>query len=51
LSNTREATKRGELLEERLEFGQGPVQLDVGNERPDEHELDRPVAEDLIRQA
>ena len=46
-----DATERGELLEERLEFGQGPGQLDVADERPDEDQLDRPVAEHLIRQA
>ena len=46
-----DATERGELLEEGLEFGQGPEQLDVADERPDEDELDRPVAEHLIRQA
>ena len=39
------------LLEEGLEFGQGPEQLDVADERSDEDELDRPVAEHLIRQA
>src|SRR4051812_10181720 len=44
-------TERGELLEEGLELGQGPKQLDVGGHRPDEDELDRPVAEHLIRQA
>ena len=46
-----DATERGELLHERLEFGQGPGQLDVADERPGEDELDRPVAEHLIRQA
>ena len=46
-----DATERGELLEEGLEFGQGPEQLDVADERPDDDELDRPVAEHLIRQA
>ena len=51
LSNTHDATERGELVEERLEFGHGPEQLDVADERPDEDELDRPVAEHLIRQA
>ena len=50
LSNTSDATERGELLEEGLEFGQGPGQLDVADERPDEDDLDRPVAEHLIRQ-
>ena len=46
-----DATERGELVEERLEFGHGPEQLDVADERPDEDELDGPVAEHLIRQA
>ena len=46
-----DATERGELVEEGLEFGQGPGQLDVADERPDEDQLDRPVAEHLIRQA
>ena len=46
-----DATERGELIEERLEFGQGPEQLDVADDRPDEDELDGPVAEHLIRQA
>ena len=44
-------TERGELIEEGLELGHGPEQLDVGDHRPDEDELDRPVAEHLIRQA
>ena len=47
----RDATERGELVEEGLEFGHGPEQLDVADQRPDEDELDRPVAEHLIRQA
>ena len=51
LSNTYDVTKRGELLHECLEFGHGPDQLDVADERPSEDELDRPVAEHLIRQA
>ena len=46
-----DATERGELVEEGLEFGHGPEQLDVADERPGEDELDRPVAEHLIRQA
>jgi len=46
-----DATERGELLKEGLEFGHGPEQLDVADHRPDEDELDRPVAEHLIRQA
>ena len=46
-----DATERGELVEERLEFGHGPEQLDVADEWPGEDELDRPVAEHLIRQA
>jgi hypothetical protein len=45
------ATERGELIAEGLEFGQGPAQLDVANERRDADQLDRPVAEHLIRQA
>ena len=45
------ATERGELLNERFELGEGPGQLDVADERPDEDQLDRPVAEHLIRQA
>jgi hypothetical protein len=45
------ATERGELIEERLEFGHGPGQLDVAGERRDVDELDWPVAEHLIRQA
>ena len=46
-----DATERGEPVEEGLEFGHGPEQLDVADHRPDEDELDRPVAEHLIRQA
>jgi hypothetical protein len=46
-----DATERGELLEEGLEFGHGPEQLDMADERPREDELDRPVAEHLISQA
>ena len=46
-----DATERGELLKERLEFGHGPEQLDVADHRPDEDQLDRPVAEHLIRDA
>ena len=46
-----DATERGELLQEGLEFGQGPEQLDVADDRPGEDQLDRPVAEHLIRQA
>ncbi len=45
-----DATERGELLNERFEFGEGPGQLDVADERPDDDQLDRPVAEHLIRQ-
>jgi hypothetical protein len=45
------ATERSELLNERLELGEGPGQLDVADERPDDDQLDWPVAEDLIRQA
>jgi hypothetical protein len=45
------ATERGELIEEGLEFGPGPGQLDVGDYRPDEDELDGPVPEHLIGQA
>ena len=51
LSNRSDATERGELIAEGLEFGQGPAQLDVANERRDADQLDRPVAEHLIRQA
>ena len=46
-----DAAERGELVEERLEFGHGPEQLDVADHRPREDQLDRPVAEHLIRQA
>jgi hypothetical protein len=46
-----DATKRGELLHEGLEFGHRPKQLDMADERPGVHEVDRPVAEHLIRQA
>ena len=45
------ATERGELIEEGLEFGRGPDQLDVADERHDIDQLDRPVAEHLIGQA
>jgi hypothetical protein len=45
------ATERGELIEEGLEFGHGPGQLDVTGEPADEDQVDRPVAEHLIRQA
>ena len=51
LSNRSNATERGELLNERFELGEGPGQLDVADERPDDDQLDRPVAEHLIRQA
>ena len=51
LVEQRDATERGELIEERLELGLGPEQLDMADHRPDEDELDRPVAEHLIRQA
>jgi hypothetical protein len=37
-----DVTKRGELLKECLEFGLGPGQLYVADERPDEDKLDRP---------
>jgi hypothetical protein len=50
LSN-KSPTERGELVEEGLALGQGPEQLDVSDHRPDKDELDRPVAEYLIRQA
>ncbi len=46
-----DATESGEPLHESLEFGQGPIHLDVAGERPGEDELDGPVAEHLIRQA
>jgi hypothetical protein len=39
-----------ELVEKGLEFWHGPGQLDVANEGPDEGDLDRPVAEHLVRQ-
>ena len=51
LVEQQDATERGEPLEEGHEFGHGPEQLDVADERPGEDELDRPVAEHLIRQA
>ena len=51
LVEQKDATEGGELVEEGLEFGHGPEQLDVADHRPDEDELDRPVAEHLIRQA
>ena len=50
LSNTTTRRERGELVEKGLEFWHGPGQLDVADEGPDEDELDRPVAEHLIRQ-
>jgi hypothetical protein len=37
------ATERGELLKRTLELGEGPGQLDVSDERPDDDQLDRPV--------
>ncbi len=46
-----DATERGELVEEGLEFGHGEEQLDVGDDRRDADKLDGPVAEHLIRQA
>ena len=46
-----DATERGELVEEGLEFGGGEDQLDVADERRDADQLDGPVAEHLIRQA
>jgi len=46
-----DATERGELIEKGLELRHGPEQLDVEDHRPDEDELERPVAEHLIRQA
>ncbi len=46
-----DATERGEPLHECLEFGHGPQQLDVADERPRVDEIDGPVAEYLIRQA
>ena len=51
LVEQKDATERGELLNERFELGEGPGQLDVADERPDEDEFDRPVAKHLIRQA
>src|SRR6478609_2803039 len=46
-----DATEPAELLHEGLEFGHGPKQLDVADERPGVDELDGPVAKHLIRQA
>jgi len=46
-----DATECRQLIEEGLEFGQGPEQLDVAGERPNDDQLDGPVAEHLIRQA
>ena len=46
-----DATERGELVEEGLVFGHGPEQVEVADEWPGEDQLDRPVAEYLIRQA
>ena len=51
LVEQKDATERGELVEERLEFGHSPEQLDVAHEWPGKDELDRPVPEHLIRQA
>ena len=51
LVEQKDPTERGELIEEGLELGHGPEQLDVADDRPDEDKLDRPVAEHLIRQA
>ena len=45
------ATERGQLVEERLELGHGPEQLDVADHRPHEDELHRPVAEHLMGDA
>jgi hypothetical protein len=45
------ATERGELVEESLQIGLGTKQLHVADERRDDDQLDRPVAENLIRQA
>jgi hypothetical protein len=45
------ATERGELVEDGLELGRGPEHLDVADERRDDDQLDRPVADHLIRQA
>ena len=46
-----DATERGELVEEGLEFGHGPEQVDVAEQWADEDQLDRPVAERVIREA
>ena len=46
-----DATERGELLEEGLVLGHGPEDLHLADHRRDEDELDRPVADHLIRQA
>ena len=51
LVEQKDATERGEPLEEGHKFGHGPVQLDVAGERSGEDEIDRPVPEHLIRQA
>ena len=51
LVEQKDATERGEPLEEGHKFGHGPVQLDVAGERPGKDELDRPVPKHLIRQA
>src|SRR5262249_29497231 len=40
-----------ELVDEGLDVGHGPDQLDVADHWPDGDQLDRPVAEHLIRQA
>ena len=51
LVEQKDATERGEPLEEGHKFGHGPVQLDVAGERPGKDELDRSVAEHLIGEA
>ena len=45
------ATEPGELVDEGFDVGHGPDQLDVADHWPDGDQLDRPVAEHLIRQA
>jgi hypothetical protein len=46
-----DATEGCELVEEGLEFGHGPEEVDVAEQWPDEDQLDRPVAERVIRKA
>ena len=48
LSKRIEARERGEPLEEARERRELPLQLQVRDEPEDEHEVDRPVADDLV---